>query len=136
MLRIEFNLLKDEEYPKKEYSKMSYGQILLTVPDYEEIEIIFFDGDSVFFKEPCALIEFYWFITQWYAKYNKGIYIPFVYETIEFYEPILTFKKMSDSFWQIDSIWKELDHPLIVNEDELISVVDNLVAKLRCFLEP
>ena len=125
--------VSDISIPKNAYSKMTLDQIY----DYMSYDanVVISYKNSVFFEEEVAIVELYWYLCHWYETYQSGMVIPFEFSTIEHTEPILVFSKSGDGHWIMDSIWKHLDDPICMEENDFIDEVKNFLENLCSALE-
>lgn len=118
---------------KKHYSKMAIDQI------YEylscEARLIITYEDKIIFSEEVAIIEFYWYLLNWYNQFKGGRKIPFKYTTVEYVAPILVFSVHGVNCWEIDSIWKCCDEPIIIDNMVFFREIDKLIGVLYTTLE-
>ena len=127
MLEIDI-LLPNKEIKKAPFSLMNIDEIY----DYMYIEghLNIALDKQVVFSEDIAVIEFYWYIVKWYRQNNLNQNTPFVYSTVEYTEPILTFSIFDNEHWQIRSPWLEVAVPVIVSNYEL----ETQIKKIMCLL--
>lgn len=106
------------------------------VYNYMEFEatLIIEYNNSIFFSEEVAIVEFYWYISRWYKEISSGINKEFVYSTIEYTKPILTFSNFNDKVWVIDSLWRK-SNPIAVDETVIFEQVRNFISKVTRLLK-
>ncbi len=106
------------------------------VYNYMEFEatLIIEYNNSIFFSEEVAIVEFYWYISRWYKEISSGINKEFVYSTIEYTKPILTFSNLNDKVWVIDSLWRK-SNPIAVDETVIFEQVRNFISKVTRLLK-
>ena len=92
-------------------------------------------GNQIFFREEVAIVEFYWYLSNWYREYLSGSCRPVVYSTVEYKEPILLFSYYDDKYWYIDSIWRQFEKAILIDNQVLYSEVSKLVEKLMLAIE-
>ena len=80
-------------------------------------------GDNLFFNQPSILlVEFAICISRWLNKIHSGELSDLIYETMDYDEPIITIIHVNNTYFKIDSVWKEEGAlPLIIKLNELIS---------------
>ena len=134
MLEFDFTLI-DKDIPKKVYFKYEYNYILHNCIDYSAYLLIK-NNDNTFFYEGVAIVEFYWFLINWYNKYIIGDIERFEFNTIEWTSPMLTFSKIDNDLWEIDSEFANVEYPLIINSKEFDTAITLLIQKLTKLLCP
>ena len=132
MFKINYSILSDIP-PKKHYSEMSIDSVYQYISYEAQLEIMY-DGE-ILFSEEISIIEFYWYLLNWYKNDYMGNRNPFTYTTVENTEPILTFEFQQDNSWKIDSIWKRCKNPAIVFETDFHTEISNLIIKMSSNIE-
>ena len=99
-----------------------------------EATLIIEYNNSIFFSEEVAIVEFYWYISRWYKEISSGINKEFVYSTIEYTKPILTFSNLNDKVWVIDSLWRK-SNPIADDETVIFEQVRNFISKVTRLLK-
>lgn len=89
----------------------------------------------LFFFEEISIVEFYWCLCNWYDRYKEAKGESFIYNTIEHTKPIMEFSKVDDKFWKIDSIWRCLDKPIIIEEADFVREIKKLIQQLVSLFE-
>ena len=119
--------------PKALYSRMSldeiYGYLLW------EADLTVTYNNQMLFSEEVAIIEFYWYLVNWYRRYIIGIADQFVYSTVEHSKPILVFSPRQNQYWEINSVWKQCDKSALVKEEILRSEVHKLLEEMMVAIE-
>lgn len=133
MFQMNYHIPDCSPIPVKNYSKMTIDEIYNYIA-YDANFVISYN-DSVFFSESIAIVEFYWFVCNWYNKIKAGMNIPFQYNTIEHKVPILIFYSEGDN-WKIDSIWKCEISPIRVNKIDFMCEIDRFINNMKLYLEP
>lgn len=132
MFKININF-SGQKPPKAPYSRMSideiYGYLLW------EAELTVTYNNQIIFAEEVAIIEFYWYLANWYRRYLIGNADQFVYSTVEHTEPILVFSPQQNQYWKIDSVWKQCDKPALIKEEILHSEVHKLLERITIEIE-
>ena len=122
-----------QQPPRAPYSRMSldeiYGYLLW------EADLTVTYNNQMLFSEEVAIIEFYWYLVNWYRRYLTGNADQFVYSTVEHTEPILVFSPQQNQYWKIDSIWKQCDKPALIKEEILHSEVHKLLEEIMVAIE-
>ncbi len=114
--------------PKAKYSIMSIDEIYEYISYEAALSIE--NKNQVFFCDDVAIVEFFWYFANWYKKIVEGNKTKFVYSTVENDTPILTFSPLHNNQWEIDSVWKKACNPIIINEEQLYTEVQNLIENL------
>ena len=132
MFKININF-SGQKPTKAPYSRMSideiYGYLLW------EAELTVTYNNQIIFAEEVAIIEFYWYLANWYRRYLIGNADQFVYSTVEHTEPILVFSPQQNQYWKIDSVWKQCDKPALIKEEILHSEVHKLLERITLEIE-
>lgn len=119
--------------PRAAYSRMSIDEIYGYLPWEADLTITY--NNQILFSEEVAIIEFYWYLFNWYHRYLTGNKDQFVYSTVEYTEPILVFLPKQNHYWIIDSIWKQCDKPALIKEEMLFSEVRQLLERILLAIE-
>lgn len=119
--------------PRAAYSKMSIDEIYDYLPWEADLTITY--NNQIMFSEEIAIIEFYWYLANWYRKFLVEDKEPFVFATVEHLEPILVFSPQQNRYWTVDSTWRRCDEPALIKEDALYSEVRNLLEKIMSAIE-
>lgn len=119
--------------PRADYSRMTIDEIYRHLSWEANLTITY--GNQIFFREEVAIVEFYWYLSNWYREYLSGSCRPFVYSTVEYKEPILLFSYYDDKYWYIDSIWRQFEKAILIDNQVLYSEVSKLVEKLMLAIE-
>ena len=118
---------------KKQYSQLTIDQI------YEylsyEAKLTIACNNLIIFSEEVAIVEFFWYLSNWYKGFRAGNKDPFIYTTVEFTAPILEFSASEINCWRIDSIWKRCDEAVIVDDLAFSNEIDRLIRALKATLE-
>ena len=132
MLMINVKFL-GQQPPKAAYSKMSIDEIYGYLP--WEADLTVACNNQILFTEEVAIIEFYWYLINWYRRYLTGNTDKFAYSTVEYTEPILVFSPRQNQYWEIDSIWKKCDKPVVIKEEMLCYEVRKLLEGIMAAIE-
>ena len=132
MLTINFNFL-GQQPPRAAYSRMTIDEIYGYLPWEADLTIVY--NNQILFSEEVAIIEFYWYLVNWYRRYLTGNTDQFVYSTVEHTEPILVFSPQQNQYWEIDSVWKKSEQPVLINEEILHSEVHKLLKRIMGAIE-
>lgn len=119
--------------PRAAYSRMTIDEIYGHVSWDADLNIT--NNDQIFFSEEIAIIEFYWYLTDWYRRYHTGNNVPFVYTSVEHTSPILVFLYQNGGIWEIDSPWRQCNTAILIEEQVFHTEIRNLVARLSFALE-
>ena len=119
--------------PQKDYTEMTLDQIYEYI--HWDATITIELNNQLFFSAEIAIIEFYWYLTNWVKVDPFSNKDPFVYSTIEHTKPVLTFFAKDNGCWEIDSIWKKKDRPILVEERMFFAEVYRLVDKLASYVQ-
>ncbi|MBQ8741265.1 MAG: hypothetical protein IJY79_06925 [Clostridia bacterium] len=132
MFTIDIDFL-GQQPPRAPYSRMSldemYGYLI-----WEACLTVTYNN-QILFSEEVAIIEFYWYLVNWYRRYLTGNAVQFVYSTVEHTEPILVFSPQQNQYWKIDSVWKQCDKPALIKEEILHSEVHKLLEGIMVAIE-
>ncbi|RKG52357.1 hypothetical protein D7V64_09805 [Acinetobacter cumulans] len=84
------------------------------------------ENDIIFDEEDILLLEFAIYIKKWLKSYKDS---DFIYESMEFEEkPILSFEKVKDNLWKINSVWFSQDQTdIYVAQLELINACTKFI---------
>ena len=123
MFQMRVNFLQHP--PKANYANMSIDQIYTYM--FWEAELTILYDDYVIFSEVVAIVEYYWYLVNWYRKYLAGEKRPFTYCTVEHSVPILEFLPLGNDCWKIDSIWNKCNKSFWVKETALCSEVRKFI---------
>ena len=120
---------------KRSYSKMTIDEIYEHINELDTWLSVIHDNTAVW-CENVPIIEFYWYFVTWYRIYDGGTVIDFVYDTVDHWEPILTFKydHLFD-LWKIDSIWMCNNSPIIASKFDFDNAIKHLFKELSNMLE-
>ena len=132
MFKININF-SGQKPPKAPYSRMSIDEIYGYLLWEAELTVIY--NNQIIFAEEVAIIEFYWYLANWYRRYLIGNADQFVYSTVEHTEPILVFSPQQNQYWKIDSVWKQCDKPALIKEEILHSEVHKLLERITLEIE-
>lgn len=119
--------------PRASYSKMSIDEIYGYMLWDADLAITY--NDQILFSEEVAIIEFYWYLFRWYRRCLAGHEDQFAYSTVEYSAPILVFTCQPNHNWEIDSVWKKCGDPVLINEDMLLSEVQQLLLRIQMAIE-
>lgn len=98
---------------------------------YLEGELKIFVRDLLLFNQSdILLVELAIFIYNWLNRIKAGYDVNFVYETMDYDEPIITVVLESDEYCKIDSIWKEVEGSLLVRKKDVITAFEGYLANL------
>ena len=122
-----------EPPPKDSYSSMTIDQVYGCLSWEADLTIVY--DNQILFSEEVAIVEFYWYLVNWYRKYLAGNRKAFAYFSIESTEPVLFFSPQEELHWTIDSIWKKCSKPAVVKEKLLCSEVRKLLEKIIATIE-
>jgi hypothetical protein len=96
---------------------------------------IFIGGKLFFNQSGILLIEFAIVIRRWLTFLEKNKVIDFVYETMDYDEPILRIIHTNDNNFRIESVWQEMEvKELLRGADVVIEFkkyIENLSDALR-----
>lgn len=122
-----------QQPPSASYSRMAldeiYGYLLW------EADLTITYNNQILFSEEVAIVEFYWYLVNWYRRYLAGNADRFIYSTVEHTEPILVFSPQQNQHWKIDSIWKQCDKSALIKEETLLSAVHKLLNGIMAAIE-
>lgn len=93
------------------------------------------ENGVVFFREDVSVAEFFWYINEWHKKITSGKSEAFSYTTVEHSGSILTFAKVGADLWEIDSVWRKLESPLLIKQSELLAQVSIMIDELAAAFE-
>ena len=123
----------EQQIPKGAYSKMSIDEIYDYL-SWDACLTITHNNQNLFLEE-VPIIEFYWYLVNWYSRCLVGNKDQFVYSTIEHIEPILVFSPQQNHYWEIDSIWKQCDKAALIEEETLYFEVHKLLKRIKGEIE-
>ena len=132
MFRINVKFL-GQQPPRAAYSSMSIDEIYGYLS--WEAELTITCNNQILFSEEVAIVEFYWYLVNWYCRYLTGKKDDFIYCSVEHTDPILVFARQQKHYWKIDSVWRQCDKPAFVKEEILYSEVHKLVEKSKLTIE-
>lgn len=103
---------------------------------YIEGTLKIFIEDMLFFNQPgILLVEFAIFARKWLDNIHAGSKMNFIYETMDYDDPILLIKYVKDNYYRIDSIWKEAEVTTLLAEEEIISEFEKYLSNLSDLLK-
>ena len=132
MFEIEI-VLHEIGVQKAKFSSMKIDDIYEYLPIEGRLTIR--KNNQTIFSEDIAVIEFYWYIFNWYKEEGIERKLPFIYTTVEYFEPILEFTYCHEGYWRVHSPWIKSQTPIIVEEHTLSSQVRKLICYLSENLE-
>ena len=122
-----------QQPPRAAYSRMSIDEIYSYLSWEANLTITY--NNQILLSEEVAIIEFYWYLVNWYRGYLTGSKDQFVYSTVEYTEPILVFDLQQNHYWKIDSPWRQCDKPALIKEEILYSQVHKLLERITVAIE-
>lgn len=132
MFTININFL-EQHPPRAPYSRMSLDKIYGYLLWEADLTVIY--NNQILFSEEVSIIEFYWYLVNWYRRYLMGNMDQFIYSTVEHTEPILVFSPQQNQLWKVDSVWKQCDKPALIKEEMLHSEVHKLLEEIMLAIE-
>ena len=127
MFELDIDLI-EPNVQKAHYSSMNMDNILECLSTEGHLSII--QNGQIVFSEDVAVIELYWYISRWYKAGSIKQRLSFIYATIEYIEPILSFSYYKEGQWKVNSPWMKNGTSVIVEEH----VLESQVQKIICFL--
>ena len=119
-MKIKFEITTIPEKEQKKY---------LTA--YLEGVLQIFIGSKLFFNQSgILLIEFAIVIRQWLTKIKKGRMIDFMYETMDYDEPILRIIHTNDNNFLIESVWQEIEVKEQLQEADIFTEFEKYLENL------
>lgn len=88
---------------------------------------IFFDSEGI------LLVELARYIHQWLLETNN--FQDFIYETMDYEEPIIKFIHLGNDLYKAESIWQKQEIKDLITKPELIECLSKYIENLRVTLK-
>lgn len=124
-MKVEFEIISIPEGEQKKYPT-AYLEGLLKIMFND---IIFFNQSGI------LLIEFAILIDKWLKRNKVDEFADFIFETMDYDEPIISFKYLKGDFYKIESIWKETDVVELISKKEIIYAFEKYLVNLEVELK-
>lgn len=102
----------------------------IVTSEIEGTLIIKVNNCIIFNEEDLLLLEFAIYVKKWLDSDKKS---NFIYESMEFEEkPILSFEKIEENLWKINSVWFNQDQgDICVSHLELVNACTNFLSEFK-----
>lgn len=124
-MKVEFEIISIPEGEQKKYPTAYLEGLLKIVFN----NIVFFNQSGI------LLIEFAILIDKWLKRIKVDEFADFIFETMDYDEPIISLEYEKGDFYRIESIWKETGVVELISKQEIIYAFEKYLVNLEVELK-